>query len=142
LVLIITIEQYGFGHSSGPSLNYDRIRTGVDQRTLLAQAADTTVPYLRYLNPHSDQSTPPVPYIVNVPAGKANDVVALFRRIPASKVINTNLANSSAGESWQNISNRTGVTVNELMAANPGKVTGRQGICPPGNKHVRRINRS
>lgn len=116
-------NQYGFGHiRPAPSLNYDRIRVPASTNlTLLAQAADTTVPYLRYLNPHlRTNSTPPVPYIVNVPAGKANDVVALFRRIPASKVNNTNLANSSAGESWQNISNRTGVTVNELMAANPG----------------------
>ena len=64
--------------------------------------------------------TPPEPYIVRVPAGKANEVVALFRRIPASKINNSNLANSAAGETWQTISNRTGVSVDQLMAANPG----------------------
>jgi LysM repeat protein len=58
-----------------------------------------------------------------VPAGKANEVFALFRRIPASKVNNTNLANSAAGETWQTISNRTGVSVADLMAANPGMKT-------------------
>ncbi len=132
-------NQYGFGHiRPAPALNYDRIRVPASTNlTLLAQASDTTVQYLRYLNPHlRTNSTPPVPYIVNVPAGKANDVVALFRRIPASKVNNTNLANSSAGETWQNISNRTGVSVAELMAANPGMNTpaGKVFVPVSGNK--------
>ena len=61
-----------------------------------------------------------MPYVINVPAGKANEVVALFKRIPASKVNNTNLANTSSGETWQTISNRTGVSVTDLMAANQG----------------------
>ena len=64
--------------------------------------------------------SPPEPYIINVPAGKANDVVAVFKRVPASKVNNTSLANSVKGETWQTISNRTGVSVADLIAANPG----------------------
>jgi membrane-bound lytic murein transglycosylase D len=88
---------------------------------MLAQASDTSVQYLRYLNPElRSNMTPPEPYIVRVPAGKANDVVALFKRAPASKINNSNLANSAAGETWKNISLRTGVSVEELMAANPG----------------------
>ena len=116
-------NQYGFGHvRPAPTLTYDRIRIpGSTNLGLIAQAADTSVPYLRYLNPHlRGNVTPPEPYIVNVPPGKANQVVALFRRIPASKVNNTNLANSASGETWQNISNRTGVSVADLVAANPG----------------------
>lgn len=116
-------NQYGFGHiRPAPSLTYDRIRVPPSTNlNLLAQASDSSVQYLRYLNPHlRSNTTPPTPYIVNVPAGRANQVVALFRRIPASQVNNTNLANSSSGESWQNISNRTGVSVSDLMAANPG----------------------
>ena len=116
-------NQYGFGHiRPAPSLVYDRIRVPASTNlSLIAQASDTTVQYLRYLNPHlRSNSTPPEPYVVNVPAGKANEVVALFRRIPASKINNTNLANSSSGETWQTISNRTGVSIGELMAANPG----------------------
>ena len=88
---------------------------------MLAQASDTSVQYLRYLNPHLRSNvTPPEPYVINVPAGKANEVVAVFKRIPASKVNNTNLATSVNGETWQTISNRTGVTVADLIAANPG----------------------
>jgi LysM repeat protein len=89
--------------------------------SILAQASDTSVQYIRYLNPHLRSNiTPPEPYIINVPAGKANDVVAVFKRIPASKINNTNLANSVTGETWQTVANRTGVTVADLMAANPG----------------------
>ncbi len=116
-------NQYGFGHiRPAPRLSYDRIRIPASTNlSIVAQAADTSVQYLRYLNPHlRGNVTPPEPYIINVPAGKANEVVAVFRRIPASKINNTNLANTSSGETWQTISNRTGVSVNELTAANPG----------------------
>lgn len=115
--------QYGFGNvRPAPPLQYDRIRVPASTNLgLLAQASDTSVQYLRYLNPHlRTNMTPPEPYIVNVPAGKANDVVGVFKRIPASKVNNTNLATSVHGETWQTISNRTGVSVADLMAANPG----------------------
>ncbi|HEY0657105.1 MAG TPA: transglycosylase SLT domain-containing protein, partial [Pyrinomonadaceae bacterium] len=116
-------QSYGFGHvRPAPPLMYDQIRvppaTGLN---LVAQASDTSVQYLRYLNPElRTNMTPPEPYIIRVPAGKANEVVALFRRIPASKINNSSLANSAAGETWQTISNRTGVSVDQLMAANPG----------------------
>jgi len=115
--------QYGFGNvRPAPPLQYDRIRVPASTNlSLLAQASDTSVQYLRYLNPHlRSNMTPPEPYIVNVPAGKANDVVGVFKRIPVTKVNNTNLATSVQGETWQTISNRTGVSVADLMAANPG----------------------
>jgi len=116
-------NQYGFGHiRPAPSLTYDRVRVpGSTNLSLLAQASDTSVQYLRYLNPHLRSNvTPPQAYVVNVPAGRAKEVVALFRRIPASQINNSNVANSNTGETWQNISNRTGVAIADLMAANPG----------------------
>jgi membrane-bound lytic murein transglycosylase D len=116
-------HQYGFGHvRPAPPLRYDRIRVPASTNlSLIAQASDTSVQYIRYLNPNLRSNiTPPEPYIVNVPAGRANEVVAVFRRIPASKINNTNLANSVKGETWQTISNRTGVSIADLMAANPG----------------------
>lgn len=116
-------HQYGFGHvRPAPPLRYDRIRVPASTNlAILAQSSDTSVQYIRYLNPHLRTNiTPPEPYVINVPAGKADEVLAVFRRIPASKINNTNLANSVKGETWQTISNRTGVSVDELMAANPG----------------------
>jgi len=115
--------QYGFGHvRPAPPLQYDRIRVPASTNlSILAQASDTSVQYIRYLNPHLRSNvTPPTPYVVNIPPGKANDVVAVFRRVPASKINNTSLANSVNGETWQTIANRTGVSVAELIAANPG----------------------
>jgi LysM repeat protein len=44
----------------------------------------------------------------------------VFKRIPAAKINNTNLAKSVTGETWQTVSNRTGVSVADLIAANPG----------------------
>ncbi|MEO8648714.1 MAG: transglycosylase SLT domain-containing protein [Acidobacteriota bacterium] len=115
--------QYGFGHvRPAPPLQYDRIRVPASTNlSILAQASDTSVQYIRYLNPHLRSNvSPPEPYVINVPAGKANDVVAVFKRMPASKINNTNLANSVKGETWQTISNRTGVSIDDLMAANQG----------------------
>ena len=127
-------QSYGFGHvRPAAPLMYDRIRVPASTNLgLLAQASDTSVQYLRYLNPQLRTNiTPPEPYIVNVPAGKANEVVALFKRGPASKINNSNLANSAAGENWQTISNRTGVPVDQLMAANPGMAVPRGKVFVP-----------
>lgn len=133
-------HQYGFGHvRPAPPLMYDQIRIPPSTNlNLIAQASDTSVQYLRYLNPElRTNMTPPEPYIVRVPAGKANEVVALFRRAPATKLNNSNLANSAAGETWQTISNRTGVSVEDLMAANPGMQTPRGKVfVPQGNKII------
>ena len=135
--------QYGFGHiRPAPALVYDRVRVpAMTNLSVVAQAADTTVQYLRYLNPHiRGNTTPPAPYIVNVPAGKANEVVAIFKRVPAAKINTTNVARTSAGETWQTISNRTGVSVQDLIAANPGMPAPKgKVIVPVGGNNVATI---
>jgi membrane-bound lytic murein transglycosylase D len=135
--------QYGFGHiRPAPALVYDRVRVpALTNLSVVAQASDTTVQYLRYLNPHlRGSTTPPAPYIVNVPAGKANEVVAIFKRVPAAKINNTNVARTAAGETWQTISNRTGVSVSELIAANPGMPQPKgKVIVPVGGNNVQTI---
>ncbi|CAN5828987.1 hypothetical protein BH20ACI4_BH20ACI4_02460 [soil metagenome] len=115
-------NQYGFGHiRPAAPLRYDQIRVpGSTSLGLLAQASDTSIEYLRYLNPHlRTNMTPPEPYVINIPAGKSNEVVAVFKKYRG--VPNNNsagLTNSVKGETWENISNRTGVSVAELRAAN------------------------
>ena len=119
-------QQYGFGQvRPAPPLVYDTVRVpSSTSLALLAQASDTTVEYLRYLNPEfRTNMTPPEPYNVRVPPGKGNEVVAIFKRLPAQKVSNSTLSKSVIGETWQNISNRTGIPVADLMAANPGMAT-------------------
>ncbi len=115
--------EYGFGHiRPAQPLQYDRIRVpALTNLSIIAQASDTSIQYIRYLNPHlRSNTTPPEPYIISVPAGKGNEIVAVFKRIPATKINTTNLANSMSGETWQTVSNRTGVSVTDLIAANPG----------------------
>ena len=132
-------QQYGFGHiRPAAPLQYDRVRVPSSTNlSIVAQASDTTVQYLRYLNPQLRSNvTPPEPYVVNVPPGKANEVVAIFKRGPASKINNSNLATTQTGESWQTISNRTGVAVADLMAANPGMASPKGKVLVPmiGNR--------
>lgn len=134
-------QQYGFGHvRPAPLLQYDRIRVpALTNLSLLAQASDTSVEYLRYLNPHlRTNTTPPEPYIINVPAGKANEVVAVFRKLPAASRNMASVTKTAAGETWQNIANRTGVSIEELQAANSGANVPRGKIVVP-NSNVRKI---
>ena len=136
-------NQYGFGHvRPAPQLMYDQIRIPASTSLgLIAQASDTTVEYLRYLNPEfRTNMTPPEPYIVRVPPGKANDVVAVFRKFSPSNRNTAGIAKTAAGETWENISNRTGVSVADLMAANGGaSVPPRGKIIVPVNNGVRNI---
>lgn len=129
---------YGFGHvRPAPPLLYDEIRVPSSSSLgILAQASDTTVEYLRYLNPELRTNvSPPEPYIVRVPPGKSDDVVALFRKMPRSGVNTASITKTAAGETWQNIANRTGVSAEQLQAANGG-ATAPKGkvVVPQGNK--------
>lgn len=128
---------YGFGNvRPAQQLEYDTVRVPPSTSlALLAQASDTSVDYLRFLNPEfRTNMTPPEPYNVRVPKNKGNDVVAVFRKLPNSR--NTAaLTSGVSGETWESLANRTGVSVADLKAANPG-MTVPQGkvIVPNGNK--------
>lgn len=137
-------NQYGFGHvRPAPQLLYDQIRVPASTNLgILAQASDTTVEYLRYLNPElRTNMSPPEPYIIRVPQGKANEVVAVFRKFPKGSVNAASIAQTAAGETWQNIANRTGVSVEQLQAANGGKAvpTGKI-VVPTNGNNVQKTN--
>jgi LysM repeat protein len=117
--------RYGFGNvRPAAQLAYDQVRVPASTSlALIAQASDTSVEFLRYLNPEFRQNiTPPEPYIVRVPAGKANPVVAVLKRVPAGNRSTASVTSVAAGENWQTISNRTGISVEQLQAANNGVV--------------------
>ncbi|HXH70364.1 MAG TPA: transglycosylase SLT domain-containing protein [Pyrinomonadaceae bacterium] len=136
-------NQYGFGHiRPAQPLLYDQIRVPPSTNlSLLAQASDTSVEYLRYLNPHLRSNvSPPEPYIINVPPGKANEVVAVFRKLPAASRNMASVTKTAAGETWQNIANRTGVSVEQLQAANAGAVVPRGKVVIPNGNGVRRTS--
>ncbi len=136
-------NQYGFGHiRPAQPLLYDQIRVPPSTNlSLLAQASDTSVEYLRYLNPHLRSNvSPPEPYIINVPPGKANEVVAVFRKLPAASRNMASVTKTAAGETWQNIANRTGVSVEQLQAANAGAVVPRGKVVIPNGNGVRQTS--
>ena len=138
-------NQYGFGHvRPAPQLMYDQIRVPASTNlSILAQASDTTVEYLRYLNPElRTNMSPPEPYIVRVPPGKANEVVAVFRKLPKSNINTASITQTAAGESWQNIANRTGVPVEELIAANSGKTAPTGKVVVPKGNNLQKTNYS
>jgi LysM repeat protein len=136
-------NQYGFGHvRPAPQLMYDRIRVPPSTNlSLLAQASDTSVEYLRYLNPELRSNvSPPEPYIINVPAGKANEVVAVFKKLPAASRNMASVTRTAAGETWQNIANRTGVSVEQLQAANVGVIIPRGKVVIPNGNGVKQTS--
>lgn len=131
-------QSYGFGHvRPAPQLNYQLIRvpssTGLG---LIAQAADTSVEYIRYLNPElRTNMTPPEPYVIRVPSGKVNDVYAVLKKVPGANRNNVALTNVLAGETAQNLANRNGITVEQLQAANGGIIpTKGKAVIPTNNK--------
>jgi membrane-bound lytic murein transglycosylase D len=138
-------NQYGFGHvRPAPQLIYDQIRVPASTNlSLLAQASDTTVEYLRYLNPElRTNMSPSEPYIIRVPPGKANDVVAVFKKLPKANLNTASITRTSAGENWQNIANRTGVSAEELQAANGGIVAPKGKVVVPKGNNIQKTNYS
>jgi membrane-bound lytic murein transglycosylase D len=129
-------QRYGFGHiRPAQPLNYEQIRVPPSTSLgLLAQAADTSVEYLRYLNPElRSNMSPPEPYIVRVPAGKANEVFAVLKRVPSSNRNNATLAKVVAGETTQSLVNRTGMSEEQIRAANGGVIPQNGKVVLPNN---------
>jgi membrane-bound lytic murein transglycosylase D len=128
--------KYGFAHvRPAQPLQYDEIRVpAMTNLNLVAQASETTSDYLRYLNPELRQNvSPPEPYIIRIPAGKAQKAFAVLKKIPLGSVNNAAIANVSNGETMQNISNRTGVPVQQIQVANAGNPVQGKVVVPSGN---------
>ncbi len=131
---------YGFGNvRPAPQLTWETVLVPPGTSlSFLAQVADTSVDYMRYLNPElRTNATPPEPYVIRVPPGKGSEVVAIFKRVPRANQNTANLTKSVQGETWDNISNRTGVSVADLMAANSGMKTPQGKIVIPNSNNVR-----
>lgn len=112
---------YGFGHvRPAPQLDYEILRVPPSTSLVtIAQLADTSIDYIRYLNPEfRSNMTPPEPYMVRVPTGRGNAVAAVLRK---SNVVqrgnNVAVATVLNGETPQQLANRTGVTVNQVQVA-------------------------
>ena len=117
-------EKYGFkGIRPDPPLSYDVVQVSNSTNLqLVAEATDSSVDYIRGLNPELKRDVTPKgeAYNVRVPGGKGKQFLALLKRIPTERRDSARVISIAPGEDLQNVANRTGVSVAQLQAMNSG----------------------
>jgi membrane-bound lytic murein transglycosylase D len=132
-------EKYGFkGIKPDTPMSYDVVQVPTaTSLQLVADATDSTVDYIRALNPELKRDVTPRGdvYNVRVPAGRAKQFASLLQRISPDRRESARLISVAPGEDWQSIANRTGINAAQLQAMNSGvdlKSTTKL-IAPSGN---------
>lgn len=117
-------QKYGFvGIKPEAPLAYDVVQmpsaTGLQ---LIADVTDSTVDYLRSLNPELKRDVTPRgdAYNVRVPAGRSKQLVAVLKRIPADKRDTARVISIVPGEDLQSVASRSGISAAQLQAFNNG----------------------
>jgi len=117
-------EKYGFkGIKPDPPLLYDVVQVPTaTSLQLIADATDSSVEYIRTLNPELKRDITPRGdlYNVRVPAGRSKQFVALLKRIPGENRESARIISVAPGEDFQTVANRVGVPVAALQAMNTG----------------------
>src|SRR6267378_1566895 len=117
-------EKYGFkGIRPDAPLGYDVVQvSNSTSLQLVAEATDTSVDYVRSLNPELRRDVTPKgePYNVRVPGGRGKQFYALLKRIPAERRDSARVISVAPGEDLQAVASRTGVSVSQLQAMNTG----------------------
>ncbi|MGI9064846.1 MAG: transglycosylase SLT domain-containing protein [Pyrinomonadaceae bacterium] len=117
-------EKYGFkGIRPDPPLAYDVVQVAnATSLQLVAESTDTSVDYIRSINPELKRDTTPrgEAYNVRVPGGKGKQFLALLKRIPSERRDSARVISVVPGEDLQQVANRTGVSVAQLQAMNNG----------------------
>jgi membrane-bound lytic murein transglycosylase D len=141
-------EKYGFkGIKPDSPLSFDVVQIPkATSLQLIAEATDTSVDYIRSLNPHLKRDITPrgEAYNINVPAGRSKQLVALLKRIPGERRETARVISVVPGEDLQSVANRTGVSVSQLQAMNAGvdlKSVSKL-VVPNGNVKLTRWTRS
>lgn len=117
-------EKYGFkGIRPDAPLAYDVVQvSNTTSLQLIAESTDSSVDYIRGLNPELRRDVTPrgEAYNVRVPGGKGKQFLALLKRIPAERRDSARVISVAPGEDLQNVANRTGVSIAQLQAMNGG----------------------
>jgi len=117
-------EKYGFkGIKPDAPLSYDVVQVPTaTSLQLIADATDTSVDYIRSLNPELKRDVTPrgESYNVRVPGGRSKQFVALLKRIPGDRRESARIVSVAPGEDFQAVANRVGVPVSALQAMNTG----------------------
>ncbi len=117
-------EKYGFkGIRPESPMAYDVVQvSNATSLQLVAEATDTSVDYIRSINPELRRDVTPrgEAYNVRVPGGKGKQFYAVLKRIPAERRDSARVISVVPGEDLQNVANRTGVSLSQLQAMNSG----------------------
>lgn len=117
-------EKYGFkGIRPDAPMAYDVVQvSSTTSLQLVAEATDSSVDYIRSINPELRRDVTPrgEAYNVRVPGGKGKQFFALLKRIPAERRDSARVISVVPGEDLQGVANRTGVSVAQLQAMNSG----------------------
>ena len=137
-------KKYGFTNVERMSpLAYDTVSVpSSTSLSLIAQLCDTSLDYIRSLNPElrRDMTPPGEAFIVRVPAHRGAHMVALLKRIPVDRRNQlAQVVKAAPGESLESVAARTGTSVAQLQQWNAGVDLAKGGvlIVPPGGGLVR-----
>lgn len=116
--------KYGF-HNIRPDapLAYDVVNVpSATSLQLIASATDTSVDYIRSLNPELRRDTTPrgESYNLRVPPGRGKSFVAILKRIPGDRRESAKVISVAPGEDLQSVAARTGTSVAQLQMWNSG----------------------
>lgn len=135
-------QRYGFVPKPEPSLAYDyvTVNNSVDLR-LVADAVDASHDYILGLNPELKRGiTPPATtYAVRVPPGKGKVLQTALNRIPPDKRTSWRMMTAQAGDSFEMIARRTGVSESALEQVNGGALRPGQKVIVPANGGMRNV---
>jgi membrane-bound lytic murein transglycosylase D len=125
IILAMTIMEknaveYGLqGAPQDAPMQYDNIETSAPTSlALIADLADAPLAEIQDLNPAVLKTTVPESYVVHVPKGAGEQVMASLQLIPAQHRTNWRIHRVEAGETVASIVKRYGLPVSTLMAAN------------------------
>jgi membrane-bound lytic murein transglycosylase D len=135
-------EKYGFRNiSREPSMAYDVVQVpNSTSLQLIAKATDSTLDYVRSLNPELRRDTTPQgeAYQVRIPGGKAKQFVALLNKIPGNlRGAAIDIVSVAPGEDLEAVSRRTGISIAKLQelsggsSAVPNKIVVPQNLVQP-----------
>jgi membrane-bound lytic murein transglycosylase D len=100
-------------------IDYDTIETTAPTSlSLVADLADAPLPEVQELNPAILKNTAPEDYVVRVPKGSGEPVMASLQMIPPEHRTTWRIHRVAAGETLASIVKQYGLPVSALMAAN------------------------
>jgi membrane-bound lytic murein transglycosylase D len=117
-------DKYGFrGVRPDAPLSYDVVSVpSATSLQLVASATDTSVDYLRSINPELRRDVTPrgENFNLRVPAGHGKAFVALLKRVPVDRRESAKVVSVAPGEDMGSVAARTGTSVAQLQMWNAG----------------------